>query len=626
MTHLTKLRKISILKWVSSNILENHLGSSKWTSWQTGAFHMTQNPRYCRTKITVQTEICELLSENSSANSKNVGKFSLATRNEAQAALLDYLHSTRSIEFTDAENMSKNSPHFLEKLLRRVKNEGDIGRSISRLLRYHPINEFEPFFESMGLKPSEYVPLLPRNLVFLSDDELLLENYHVLCNYGIARNKIGKIYKEAKEVFLYDYGVLSSKLQAYEELGLSQSSIVTFIVSSPYLLLGNVNVEIVQVLEKLKSFGMEISWIEEHLLEGITYNWRQVLGLLCLFGKMGCSEEQLARLIIEHPGILFEGSGDRTLSLIGFLLKFGSTVDQICLLFLEFPQIQVGKFVLNLRQCFLFLNEIDMEVTEIGKIVRSHALLLGSCTLKKTNTLFANLNVGKKRLCRLIQENPQELKNLVLGNRVKPLPESGEALQSKMQKSKFLLSLGFVENSEKMKSAIEVFRGNGGELQERFDCIVKAGLNQKDVFEMIKVSPQILNQKKDVIQMKIDFLVNDLGYPVSSLVQFPSCLSYRTRRVELRLSMYNWLKDQGAVDPKLAMSTIVASSDKRFEKHYINNHPNGPKRLMYFFLIGFIFHSVVSSTCDLTIDLLKQIKYQVAQTGDGAESAGEIIL
>jgi hypothetical protein len=69
------------------------------------------------------------------------------------------------------------------------------------------------------------------------------------------------------EVFLYDYGVLSSKLQANEELGLSQSSIVTFIVSSPYLLLGNLNVQFVQVLEKLKSFGMEISWIEEHLFD-----------------------------------------------------------------------------------------------------------------------------------------------------------------------------------------------------------------------------------------------------------------------------------------------------------------------------------------------------------------------
>ena len=49
----------------------------------------------------------------------------------------------------------------------------------------------------MVLKPSEYVPLLLHNLIFLSDDELLLENYHVLCTNEIARNKSGKIYKEA---------------------------------------------------------------------------------------------------------------------------------------------------------------------------------------------------------------------------------------------------------------------------------------------------------------------------------------------------------------------------------------------------------------------------------------------
>ncbi|KAL4606934.1 hypothetical protein ACB092_09G139300 [Castanea dentata] len=577
MTHLAKLRIPSILKWVSSNISENHLGSSKWTLWQSRTFPVAQNPRYSSTKRTVQTENCELLDETSSANCKKVVKFSLATRKAAQAALLDYLHSTRSIQFVDAENMSKNSPHFLEKLLKRVENEGDIGRAISRFLRYHPINEFEPFFESMGLKPSEYDPILPRNLMFLSDDDLLLENYHVLCNYGIARKKIGMIYKEAKEVFRYDSGVLSSKLKAYEELGLSQSTMIKFIVYSPYLLIGNVNLEFVQVLEKLKSFGMEISWIEQNLLEGITYNWRQMLELLCMFRKMGCSEEQLARLIIEHPGIIFEGSGDRTLSLIGFILKFGSTVDQMRLLFLQFPQIQVGKFVLNLRQCILFLNEIEMEVTEVGKIVCTHALLLGSCTLKKTNSLLANLNVGKKRLRKLVLENPQELKSWVLGTKVEPLPESGEELKSKLQKSKFLLNLGFAENSEQMKSAIKVFRGNGVELQERFDCIVKAGLNQKDVSGMIKVSPQILNQKKDVIQMKIDFFVNDLGYPLSSLVKFPSCLSYTMQRVELRLSMYNWLKDQGAVDPKLALSTIIASSEKLFEEQYINHHPSGPQ-------------------------------------------------
>jgi hypothetical protein len=80
-----------------------------------------------------------------------------------------------------------------------------------------------------------------------------------------------------------------------------------------------------------------------------------------------------------------------------------------------------------------------------------------------------------------------------------------------------------------------------------------------------------------VIQMKIDFLVNDLGYPISSLVTFPSLLSYTCQRVNLRLSMYNWLKDQGKADPRLSLSTVVACSDDTFRKQYVNRHPRGPQ-------------------------------------------------
>lgn len=47
--------------------------------------------------------------------------------------------------------------------------------------------------------------------MFLSDDEELTESYHVLCNYGIAGGKIGKMYKEAAEVFRCDFGILESK-------------------------------------------------------------------------------------------------------------------------------------------------------------------------------------------------------------------------------------------------------------------------------------------------------------------------------------------------------------------------------------------------------------------------------
>lgn len=69
-------------------------------------------------------------------------------RTEAQDVLFDYLHCTRSFHLTDAEHMSKNSPHFLQKLLSKVENEQDVARSLSKFLRYNPINEFEPFLRA----------------------------------------------------------------------------------------------------------------------------------------------------------------------------------------------------------------------------------------------------------------------------------------------------------------------------------------------------------------------------------------------------------------------------------------------------------------------------------------------
>ncbi|CAK9181581.1 unnamed protein product [Ilex paraguariensis] len=454
MNHLQRLRRPSVLKLVSLIFVENYVRASKTTIWAVGSSHIVQNPRFYRTKKAEKSENGQNLDETSTTDSR----ISRAARQEAQGALLEYLHSTRSLQFMDAENMSRNSPIFVEKLLKNVEKEENIGRSLARFLRYHPINEFEPFFESMGLKPSDYSSLLPRNLMFLNDDDMLMENYHVFCNYGIERNKIGKIYKEATEVFRYAGGVLQSKLQSFEDLGLSQSTVIKVVASCPYLLIGNIHKEFSMVLEKLRSAGIEYEWIERHLFEGNSYNWSHMLELLSIFGKMGCSKEELGGVISQHPGLLFEGSGSTSSTLIGFLLKFGSSVNEIRSLFLQFPQIQVWKFAWNLRNCYHFLIEIEMDVQDIGRILRLYSALLGLCSLKKVNSVLANLNTGKKRVCEVIKENPQVLKNWVLGSRVKPLPDSGEALRSQMMKTKFLLSLGFVENSSKMRKALREFR------------------------------------------------------------------------------------------------------------------------------------------------------------------------
>lgn len=551
----------SDLKWVCFNFAKNKFESSIIAFWASGSCQIAQNPRFYGKKRGDKNEDGTLI------------KVSRGRRKEAQTALLEYLHSTRSIQFMDAENMSRNSPRFLEHILKKFSGDENIGKSITRFLRYNPINEFEPFFESIGLSPSEYSSFLPRNMCFLDDDKLLLENYYVLCNYGIARNKIGKIYKEATEVFRHDCEILQTKLKSFEELGFEKSTVSNFVVSNPYLLLENIHRDFLIALEKLKTLCIECDWIEEHLLKEETYNWRHVYELLCLLIKMGCSKVQLQEILCQAPRLLFECSGRTATSLIGFILKFGVTSSQIIDMFLHFPQSDVGIYVRNMRHSYHFLVESELNGQEIGKIVRTHPVLLGSCYLKKVDSLLVCLNVGKARLRQIITNDPQVLNSWVMGSRVKPLNLQKESPQK--QKAKFLLDLGYVENSPEMKKALKVFRGKAGKLQERFNYLVDAGLDRKNLLEMLKLAPQILNMSKDMLEMKIDFLVNGLGYPVSSLIVFPAYVSYTIERVNLRFSMYNWLVTEGTAEPNLALSTIIACSDMAFIKQYVDQHPRG---------------------------------------------------
>ncbi|XP_073154327.1 transcription termination factor MTEF18, mitochondrial-like [Henckelia pumila] len=568
MNSVQKTRIREVLKWVSLCLTQNNFSPSKSNLSAGGSCYILQHLRLCSTERDFNLK-----------NGRNLGflaRKSRPVRREAQAALLEYLHSTRGLQFMDAENMSKNSPEFFDVLLSRIDiDNADVSRSLTRFLRYHPINEFEPFFESIGLKSSEYSPLLPRNLMFLNEDLLLLENYYVLCNYGIARNKIGKIYKEATEIFGYDYGVLQSKLESFQGLGLKQSLVAKIIASSPYLLRGNMNEKFVEILRKLNDTGIHVDWLEEHISEENSYDWKCMLELVCLLSELGLSEDELGKLIVQHPDLLLECSGLVTFCLFGFLLKFGSMKSEIQNVFLQFPQIPVVKFINNLYQCHKFLIEIDMPVQDICMIVRSYPLVLGSCELKKVTSLMGALNCGKSRLGQMIKEDPNVLKKWILGRRVDRLPNQIRVLKVREIKTDFLLSLGFIEKSKEMEIAIKEFRGKGVELQERFDCLVNTGLSREEVISMVKASPQILNQNKDIIETKINHFVKELGYPVTDLLTHPPLVSYTIERVKLRLLTYKWLKDERVVHPKLSLSTLLSCSEDVFVRLYVNSHPRG---------------------------------------------------
>ncbi|KAJ6850518.1 transcription termination factor MTEF18, mitochondrial-like [Iris pallida] len=524
---------------------------------------------------------------STAADANPFAKVSRTGRVDAQNALFDYLHSTRSFHYTDAEHVSKNSPAFLHTLLSKVDGEEDVGRSVTRFLRYNPINEFEPFFESLGLKPAELHPLLPRNVFFLSDDGMMLENYHALCNYGVPRSKIGRMFKETREMFGYGEGVLSSRLRAYEGLGLSRPTIIKLVTCCPALLVGDLNEEFLKVLEKLKDFGVELDWIRGCLSDKSMYNWNRILDMLNFLDGIGCGKKDLARLIKVHPRFVFDDSGKKIYLLVAMLLKLGLKRDGILGFFEHYPRILNGNFMKNLWNAVQFLLDIGMETEDIVGTVSSHAEVLGAASCMRPMLVLERLNISAEELCEIIKEDPNRFSDLATRRKSSGgvhLPKiEGTFVQEKIT---FLLKIGFVENSEEIAKALSRFRGRGDQLQGRFDCLVNAGLDCHTVAGMIKVVPPVLNQSTDVIEKKLDYLLNHLGYPVESLVAFPTFLCYSLEKIRLRFSMYKWLKENGVMLPTrnrrmlmstVALSTLLACSDARFIKYVVNLHPEGPR-------------------------------------------------
>ncbi|XP_074314674.1 transcription termination factor MTEF18, mitochondrial-like [Silene latifolia] len=470
--------------------------------------------------------------------------------------------------------MSKNSPHFVKKLIANVGNESDyVKRSVALFLNYHPINEFEPFFESIGLEPSEFSAFLPRNLMFLSDEVGLLDKYHVLCKYGIARVQMGKIYREAREVFRYDKGVLQSKLLGFEQVGMRKDFISRAVRFNLCILINGINEEFLELVSRLKCLGFENSLFEQKFFETTSYNWRQINHLLqLLLQYLGCRR---------CPGILFDHSGRRrpALLLIGFLLKFGCSRSDICSILLRFPQIKVEKFVWNLRRAFELLFEIEMDAVNIGRIIREHFTWIGTCRVMKASYLLCHLRSGKIHLRQIIVANPLELKKWTLGAKIERVPETKEIRlqRDRNLRIKFLTSIGFVENSKEIENVLKICRGKGEELPERFDLFVKAGISESDVTKMIRRAPQILNQSAEALEAKINVIVNELGYPVSKISSYPKVLQYTMDRVKVRCAMHRWLLEQFVVRSTLSLYSIIGSTKSCFVNTFVNRHPLGPQ-------------------------------------------------
>lgn len=108
-------------------------------------------------------------------------------KHQVQQVLQDYLYYTREFNFSDARDISINAPRFIHKLLSSVRQKKNLTRALKKHLLYNPINEFEPFFESIGIKPCDIHSFLPQHQLFMKENQALLVVVSTLSNIGFPR-------------------------------------------------------------------------------------------------------------------------------------------------------------------------------------------------------------------------------------------------------------------------------------------------------------------------------------------------------------------------------------------------------------------------------------------------------
>ncbi|KAM3400721.1 hypothetical protein ACQJBY_005520 [Aegilops geniculata] len=511
----------------------------------------------------------------------------------AQTTFRDYLHVKRGLCLTDAKHISERSPVFLSELLEKVNNavpkpadqvaEGArfrskvkkrVSRALVRLLHRRPVNEFRPFFESIGLRPDECDSLLPQDLTFLSDARMLLQSYRALYSYGIAHDKIGEIYRNATEVFSLGQGVLASKLEALEGLGFGKASVIKLVISTPTVLVHDPAVELKTILQWLDDIGIQPDWIGQFFTEYQSYNWQKLVEALQFWSDLGFTKDDIGKAVRKHPDLLLEWSGEMLRQVVADMQRLGSGKRELLDLFLNYPNLKCRDVGKNIWTGTCFLRDISMSHEDVKKFLDSHGWIFGAAPMKAASTILGQLNVGKARLRRIVMEEPRQLMNYKIGSKVSRLPRCKPKPCVK-EKREFLRRIGFVEGSEDMEKALKAIRGKGANLQDKYNNLVEEGLDPKDVTHMVKMAPRILNQKMDAIAYKISFLVHVVGYPLSAVAAFPRYLEFTVHISKLKMLMYSWMLQRGLATPQLTLSTVLSSSETEFTKAHVYKVPMG---------------------------------------------------
>ncbi|KAI3723947.1 hypothetical protein L2E82_35709 [Cichorium intybus] len=529
--------------------------------------------------------------KNLKSLSKIPYKYRAKAIKQAQEALTDYLHAVRTIPYTFAENISKYSAVSLSAVISKVKfSASDFPKSLHRFLRYHPVNEFELFFESIGIDVDDLDGVLPARKFFLSEDLNAFNAACTLYGFGVPWNKLGMLYTEQKAIFEKDSFELKKMWNRFLDYGFTSSSLIGIFLVFPYLLNGDTEID--PLFHDLKRVIIDFNLIND--VEGNVDEWIDICRKIRLFYNLESSKHELFQMIGRSKHILVEYSEEILSEKIEYFSRFEVTNNEIMSFLLS--QSEIFKFDLKTPIFCVsgLLKHFGIYEEHLKSLTKKCPYVFGRNKVSNLPEVMKSLNLNQWLFDKIKDGGHNLLRNYSIPNPNqdfdKDFLESLVRIQSSrvpnhtLSKLEFLHAIGYGENGLTIK-VLKHVHGTKSQLIERFNCLIQNGLEFSKLVKIISLSPKILNQQSEILEKKVRFLCEEIGSSLDYLDVFPAYLCFDLeKRIKPRYRFHTWLMETGLCERKYSLASIIATSEMSFIARVYRIHPAAPKKYLEIFM------------------------------------------
>ncbi|KAL5733318.1 hypothetical protein ACOSQ2_033010 [Xanthoceras sorbifolium] len=245
--------------------------------------------------------------------------------------------------FTYAEQISKNSLCTLSNLIANFDGAYSVptfAGSVQRFLRYHPINEFEFFFESIGIDYSEVRGFLPANKFFFSEDGSVLNAACAFSGFGFPLNRLGRLYKEEVSIFSKSKKELISRLcKIRDRYGFNNVTVVTVCLAFPYVLggEGELGGEIGALFDDLRMVFVDFDLVS--CVEGNVDALYEICRKIWVFYDLGCKKGKLGEVKGKNKSLFVDYRVEELVQKAKYFCSFRFRKEEVAMLLLQGPEI-----------------------------------------------------------------------------------------------------------------------------------------------------------------------------------------------------------------------------------------------------------------------------------------------